>query len=77
VWRAGTLATWQAQPSIALRRADLIDVGRGLVAAGVPRSTYGELRRRHPDTGFRRMLLRAFGRGLRADPLHPEPMLKF
>jgi hypothetical protein len=61
----------------AFRRADLIDVGRGLFAAGVPRSTYGELRRRYPDTGFRRMLLRAFGRGLRADPLHPAPMLKF
>jgi hypothetical protein len=61
----------------AFRRADLIDVSRGVVAAGVPRSTYGELRQRYPDTGFRRMLLRAFGRGLRADPLHPVPMLKF
>ena len=61
----------------AFRRADLIDVSRGLVTAGVPRSTYGELRRRYPDTGFRRMLLRAFGRGLRADPLRPAPMLKF
>jgi hypothetical protein len=48
-----------------------------LVAASIPRSAYNELRERFPDTGFRRMLLRAFGRGLRADPLHPEPMIKF
>jgi hypothetical protein len=61
----------------AFRRADLIDVSRGLITAGVPRPAYRELVNHYPDTGFRRMLLRAFARGLRTDPWRPAPMLKF
>jgi hypothetical protein len=62
----------------AFRRADLTDVTGGLVGApGVPRAGYRALVARHPATGFRPMLLRAFGRGLREDPRHPVPMLRF
>ncbi|HEY2223192.1 hypothetical protein [Actinomycetospora sp.] len=58
------------------RRADLTDVSRAVLAPGVSRSGYRDLVRRFPDTGFRRMLLGAFVRGVRADPWHPAPMLK-
>lgn len=61
----------------AFRRADLADVTAGLVGVpGVPRARYRELAALHPPTGFRPMLLRAFGRGLRADPLRPLPMVR-
>jgi hypothetical protein len=62
----------------AFRRADLTDVTGGLVPApGVPRAGYGGLLAEYPARGFRPMLLRAFGRGLRESPRHPAPMLKF
>ncbi|WP_300014286.1 hypothetical protein [Pseudonocardia sp.] len=61
----------------AFRRADLTDVTGGLVGApGVPRAAYRALTARHPATGFRPMLLRAFRRGLREDPRRPLPMLR-
>jgi hypothetical protein len=61
----------------AVRRADLTDVTGGLVPApGVARADYRELVAAFPARGFRPMLLRAFGRGLRESPRHPVPMLK-
>lgn len=61
----------------AFRRADLADVTGGLVGApGVSRQQYRALLRAHPARGFRPMLLRAFGRGLREAPLRPLPMLR-
>jgi hypothetical protein len=61
----------------AVRRADLTDITAGLVPSpGVPRAEYRRLVAAYPARGFRPMLLRAFGRGLRADPLHPAPMIK-
>jgi hypothetical protein len=61
----------------AFRRADLTDVTGGIVRApGVSRDRYRALLRAHPSRGFRPMLLRAFGRGLREAPLRPLPMLK-
>ncbi|MFB9384792.1 hypothetical protein ACFFTK_16745 [Pseudonocardia petroleophila] len=62
----------------AFRRADLADVTGGLVGApGVPRARFRELVERYPDRGFRPMLARAFGRGLREAPWRPAPMLRF
>lgn len=62
----------------AFRRADLADVTGGLIGApGVSRARFRELEARYPATGFRPMLLRAFGRGLREAPLRPVPMLRF
>ncbi|MBW0119257.1 hypothetical protein, partial [Pseudonocardia abyssalis] len=62
----------------AFRRADLADVTGGLIGApGVPRARFRELVGRYPDRGFRPMLARAFGRGLREAPWRPAPMLRF
>jgi hypothetical protein len=61
----------------AFRRADLTDVTAGLVPSpGVPRARYRRLVAEYPARGFRPMLLRAFGCGLREAPLRPLPMLK-
>jgi hypothetical protein len=61
----------------AFRRADLADVTAGLIPApGVGRAGYRALVERYPARGFRPMLLRAFGRGLREAPLRPLPMFK-
>jgi hypothetical protein len=61
----------------AMRRADLTDITRGLVGCpGVPRPAFRALAAEYPDAGFRPMLLRAFGRGLREAPWRPAPMLK-
>jgi len=61
----------------AVRRADLTDITAGLVPApGVSRADYRSLVAEYPARGFRPMLLRAFGRGLRESPLHPAPMIK-
>lgn len=62
----------------AFRRADMADVYAPLLGApGVKRSAYRDLVRRYPYEGFRRMLAKAFGRGLRENPLRPMPMVKF
>ncbi|HEX4362294.1 MAG TPA: hypothetical protein VH141_32485 [Pseudonocardia sp.] len=61
----------------AFRRADLTDVSAGLVPSpGVARAQYRELVGRYDAHGFRPMLLRAFGRGLRESPLRPVPMMR-
>ena len=61
----------------AFRRADLVDVTAGLLTPGVSRTQYRTLVARYPSRGFRPMLLKAFGRGLRESPSHPLPMVKF
>ena len=44
---------------------------------GVSRRGYRELVGRYPAKGFRPMLARAFGHGLREAPFRPAPMIKF
>ncbi len=61
----------------AFRLADRYDVYFGLLPTkGVSRRAYRELRNEYPTAGLRRMLIRAFGRGLRENPLRPMPMIK-
>ncbi|WP_051341401.1 hypothetical protein [Pseudonocardia spinosispora] len=62
----------------AFRRADLTDVSAGLIGApGASRAQFKELVAQYPDKGFRPMLMRAFGRGLKESPVNPVPMMKF
>ena len=61
----------------AFRRADLTDISAGLVPSpGASRKDYRALVAEYPSRGFRPMLLKAFGRGIRQAPLHPMPMMK-
>lgn len=62
----------------AFRRADMADVYSPVVGTpNVKRSEYRDLVREYPYDGFRRMLAKAFGRGLREHPFSPMPMVKF
>lgn len=58
------------------RRADWIDVTRGLVRFGVPRATLDSLHAAWPAAGFHRRLLRLELRRLRTRPWNPVPMLR-
>jgi hypothetical protein len=59
------------------RRADLVDVSRGLYRAGLPRAFLGELFAAFPDAGFRPRIARlALGWALR-HPLRPFPVLSW
>lgn len=62
----------------AFRRADLTDVSGGLVPVPhAKRSDYRALATEYPARGFRPMLVKAFARGVRENPRHPIPMMKF
>jgi hypothetical protein len=61
----------------AFRRADLVDVSRGLYGAGVPRAFLREVFRAFPDAGFRPRIVRLLlGWALR-HPARPLPVLKW
>jgi hypothetical protein len=60
----------------AFRRADWIDVTRGLLHFGTPRGFIADLYARWPDAGFHRLLVRLELRHLRAHPLNPLPVFR-
>jgi predicted metal-dependent HD superfamily phosphohydrolase len=59
------------------RRADLVDVSLGAVRFGLPRGYVREVRRRFPDAGFHRTLLRLAAGRFRRHPTDPLPMLRW
>lgn len=59
------------------RRADAIDVSRGVLGFGTSRSARRDVLRRHPNAGFHRRLAQLTLRQLRTDPLHPAPMFRW
>jgi hypothetical protein len=61
----------------AFRRADWIDVSRGTVRFGLPRSFVRELYAAWPDSGFHRFLIRQSWDRVRTHPLSPLPMLRW
>ena len=58
------------------RKADWIDVSLGMLKFGLPSSFVSEVKRAFPNAGFHKLLMRATGRQLRTDPLHPMPMMR-
>ena len=58
------------------RRADWIDVTRGIVSFGVPRQFVRQLQERWPDAGFHWRLVQLSLRRFREHPLNPLPMVK-
>ena len=61
----------------AFRRADWVDVSRGLVSFGVTREEYGALVAAWPTAGFHRRLVELTWARWRRHPLSPLPMLRF
>jgi len=59
------------------RRADWIDVSRGLFAFGLPRAQLRAIFARWPNAGFHRRLVQLTLRQARAHPLRPIPVLRW
>lgn len=66
-----------AQPLVeAFRKADWIDVSRGVRAFGVPRRLVAEVFSTWPSAGFHRRLLELSLRRFRSNPWRPLPMVR-
>ena len=59
------------------RRADWIDVSRGVLSFGLPRTLLREIFARWPNAGFHKRLLKLTLREARAHPSRPIPVLKW
>ena len=66
-------ADWLVEP---FRRADWVDVTRGVLTFGTPRTLVAELYATWPDAGFHRRLLQLELGHLRKHPLNPLPMFR-
>ena len=64
---------WLAEP---FRRADLVDVSRGIVRFGLPRGFITDLCARWPSAGFHRRLVQLSLTRLKTHPLSPLPMVR-
>ena len=64
---------WLVEP---FRKADWIDVTRGLLSFGVPRRFVGELYARWPGAGVHKRLVQLSLTRLRTHPLNPLPMFR-
>jgi HD domain len=64
---------WLVEP---FRRADWIDVTRGLITFGLPRRTIGRLYEIWPSAGFHRRLIELELAHLRKHPLNPFPVFR-
>jgi HD domain-containing protein len=60
----------------AFRRADWMDVSRGLLSFGVARAAIDEILAAWPNHGFHKRLVQLELAHLRAHPLHPLPMMR-
>ena len=59
------------------RRADLIDVSRGIFRFGLPRAQVREIFARWPNAGFHKRLVQLTLREIRRHPLRPIPVLRW
>lgn len=64
---------WLVEP---FRRADWVDVTRGLRAFGLPRSLLREIFATWPNAGFHKRLVQLELRRLRTHPWNPLPMVR-
>ena len=71
--RYGQNPGWLVEP---FRRADWIDVTRGVIAFGLPRRMIGKLYELWPSAGFHRMLIQLEFVHLRKHPLNPFPVFR-
>lgn len=67
------VAFWLVEP---FRRADWVDVSRGLIRFGLPRSFLREVFATWPAAGFHKKLVQLELGRLRTHPWNPLPMVK-
>lgn len=59
------------------RQGDLVDFSLGFVRFGLPSSFVADVKRRFPNEGFHKMLVKRAGRWVCRHPLNPIPVIKF
>lgn len=64
---------WLVEP---FRKADWIDVSRGMLRFGLPSAFVNEILTKYPNAGFHKRLIVLAGRRLKTHPLSPLPMMK-
>jgi hypothetical protein len=64
---------WLVEP---FRRADWVDISRGLLTFGLPRTQVNEIISAWPDAGFHKRLVQLSLKRLRTHPLSPLPMMR-
>jgi len=67
-------ADWLVEP---FRRADWVDVTRGVLTFGLRRSLVGDLYAKWPDAGFHKRLVQLELSHLRKHPFNPLPVFRF
>lgn len=73
------LTPWRGNDSPlvdSFRRADLVDVSRGLIASGLSRELLREVAAEFPNAGFHRLLLKLSFNHFKRHPLNPLPMIR-
>src|SRR5262249_25802944 len=65
---------WLVEP---FRRADAVDVSRGVIRFGLPRSLLRQVFSTWPDAGFHRRLAQLALQRLQSHPLSPLPMVRW
>ncbi len=60
----------------AFRRADLVDISRGVIAFGLPRKFVRDVLSTFPNAGFHKCLVQLSFRRLLSHPLSPLPMYR-
>lgn len=73
------ISAWRGDPGWLVepfRRADWIDVTRGLRAFGLPRKLLREIFAAWPDAGFHKRLVQLSLKRLRTHPWNPLPMVR-
>jgi hypothetical protein len=65
---------WLVEP---FRRADWVDVSRGVITCGVPRKLLRQILSTWPNEGFHRRLAQLAFERFRSHPLKPLPMLRW
>ena len=73
------ISPWRGDPGSLVepfRRADWIDVTRGLLTFGLPRRLLGEIFATWPSAGFHKRLVQLTLRRLRTHPWSPLPMMR-
>jgi hypothetical protein len=58
------------------RKADWVDVSRGIVTYGLARRFLAEVFSTWPNAGFHKRLVQLSLKRLRTHPLHPLPMMR-
>ena len=59
------------------RKVDIVDVYFGFFSFGIKRKKIKKIKKKYPNNGFHKTLIKWFFRHIKKEPLRPMPMLKW